>query len=418
MQQKDHKKKKGSNNFQIYIHKVLKSQNVHPDMQLSVKASHQLNSLIATFCKVIASYAQDACSLSKKSTISSKEIVLAVSIITPEHIRKAMVKKIDDSLILYAKPTEDVKPTRRENKAGLNVSVALCEKFIRRFGYAKVNVSKTASVALACACEYLISEILNLAGNGARDEKKVIIKIRHIYVAIFHDEELKKIMEACKIEFVGAGVIPHIRQEFLSNGKPASKAVKNIKKHQKSQDLLLQKRPFTKIVAHIAKQYSENVRFGGGIFLALQAFTEQKVISLLNTAQSLALHGKRDGVNDVDVDLAWKLTEPSIPHADTLKYPIDDGKFLLKKVVDDGIERLSFRGGVKRKKKLMYDAVRRFIQSLLETILYRVSLFADNRKVMTFGIKDLKASLETMGINYTVSVLKKPKKIKVNVLEV
>ena len=422
MNPKEHKKKKGSNTFQTYIHKVLKSQDVHPDMQLSAKASTQLSAFISTVCKMISGYSQDACILAKKSTISSKEIVLGASIITSGNLKKQMINKINNSLELYSKPVEDTKPTRRENRAGLNVSVALCEKFIRRFGHIKVNVAKTASVALACVCEYLIAEILKLAGNGTRDEKKVIIKIRHIYLAILHDEELRYVMDACKIEFMGAGVVPHIRQAFLptskpSKGKPGSRVLHNIKECQKSQKLLLQKRPFSKVISHIAKTYSENVRFGGGFFLALQAFVEQKVTNLLNTAQSLALHGKRDGVNDVDLDLAWKLTEPSIPYISELGYTQDDGKPLLRKVVDDGIERLSFRGGVKRKKKLVYEAVRRFIQSLLETILYRISLFADNRKVMTFGIKDLKASLETMNIYYTTYALKSPKKIKISTKE-
>jgi histone H2A len=61
--------------------------------------------------------------------------------------------------------------------------------------------------------QYLCAEILELAGNAARDNKKSRIIPRHITLAIKNDEELNKLLAG--ITIASGGVLPNIHAVLL-----------------------------------------------------------------------------------------------------------------------------------------------------------------------------------------------------------
>jgi histone H2A len=70
-----------------------------------------------------------------------------------------------------------------------------------------------APVYLAAVLEYLCAEILELAGNAARDNKKSRIVPRHITLAVKNDEELNKLLG--NVTIASGGVLPNIHAVLL-----------------------------------------------------------------------------------------------------------------------------------------------------------------------------------------------------------
>ncbi|KAF8893213.1 histone H2A [Gymnopilus junonius] len=104
------------------------------------------------------------------------------------------------------------KSQSRSAKAGLQFPVGRVHRLLKKGNYAQ-RVGAGAPVYLAAVLEYLAAEILELAGNAARDNKKQRIVPRHLQLAIRNDEELQKLLGNVVIS--QGGVVPHIAPELL-----------------------------------------------------------------------------------------------------------------------------------------------------------------------------------------------------------
>ena len=112
------------------------------------------------------------------------------------------------------------KSKTRSSRAGLQFPVGRMHRLLRKGNYAqRVGAGKFSSVMLgapvylAAVLEYLAAEILELAGNAAKDNKKTRIIPRHIQLAVRNDEELNKLMANATI--ASGGVIPNIHANLL-----------------------------------------------------------------------------------------------------------------------------------------------------------------------------------------------------------
>ena len=114
------------------------------------------------------------------------------------------------------------KSQSRSARAGLQFPVGRVARYIRRQNLAS-RLGGGAPVYLAAVLEYLCAEILELAGNAARDNKRTRIGPRHLQLAVRNDEELNILLG--NVTIASGGVLPNIHQVLLpSKAKKGSKS--------------------------------------------------------------------------------------------------------------------------------------------------------------------------------------------------
>merc|ERR1711874_108367 len=89
--------------------------------------------------------------------------------------------------------------------------------------------------------------------------------------------------------------------------KPGTVARKEIRKYQKSTDLLIRKLPFQRLVKGIAHEIRLETRFQSSAVLALQEAAEAYLVGLLEDSNLCARHARRVTIMDRDINLAKRI---------------------------------------------------------------------------------------------------------------
>ena len=89
--------------------------------------------------------------------------------------------------------------------------------------------------------------------------------------------------------------------------RPGTVALREIRKFQKSTDLLIRKLPFQKVVREIATQFKSDLRFQTQAILALQEACEAYLVKLFEDTNLCAIHAKRVTIMAKDMMLAKRI---------------------------------------------------------------------------------------------------------------
>jgi len=89
--------------------------------------------------------------------------------------------------------------------------------------------------------------------------------------------------------------------------RPGTVALREIRKFQKSTDLLIRKLPFQRLVREIATEYKSDLRFQSQAILALQESAEAYLVGLFEDTNLCAIHAKRVTIMPKDIQLARRI---------------------------------------------------------------------------------------------------------------
>jgi histone H3/H4 len=89
--------------------------------------------------------------------------------------------------------------------------------------------------------------------------------------------------------------------------RPGTVAIREIRRYQKTTDLLIRKVPFQRLVREVAGDFKNSLRFQGNSVLALQEASEAHLVNLFEDTQLCAIHAKRVTIQAKDIQLARRL---------------------------------------------------------------------------------------------------------------
>mmetsp|Transcript_5085 Transcript_5085/g.8667 ORF Transcript_5085/g.8667 Transcript_5085/m.8667 type:complete len:138 (-) Transcript_5085:57-470(-) len=89
--------------------------------------------------------------------------------------------------------------------------------------------------------------------------------------------------------------------------RPGTVALRDIRRYQKSTELLIRKLPFQRLVREIANDYKTDLRFQSSAVLALQEAAEAYMVGLFEDTNLCAIHAKRVTIMPKDMQLARRI---------------------------------------------------------------------------------------------------------------
>ena len=104
--------------------------------------------------------------------------------------------------------------------------------------------------------------------------------------------------------------------------RPGTVALREIRRYQKSTELLIRKLPFQRLVREIAQDFKTDLRFQSSAVMALQEASEAYLVGLFEDTNLCAIHAKRVTIMPKDIQLArrirgeraWGTPRPNQPH--------------------------------------------------------------------------------------------------------
>ncbi|XP_003421158.2 uncharacterized protein LOC100663551 [Loxodonta africana] len=168
--------------------------------------------------------------------------------------------------------------------------------------------------------------------------------------------------------------------------RPGTVALREIRRYQKSTELLIRKLPFQRLVREIAQDFKTDLRFQSSAVMALQEACEAYLVGLFedtNLFSYFAMSGRGKGGKGLGKGGAKR-------HRKVLRDNIQG-------ITKPAIRRLARRGGVKRISGLIYEETRGVLKVFLENVIRDAVTYTEHAKRKTVTAMDVVYALKRQG---------------------
>ncbi|XP_047652994.1 uncharacterized protein LOC125136314 isoform X2 [Phacochoerus africanus] len=167
--------------------------------------------------------------------------------------------------------------------------------------------------------------------------------------------------------------------------RPGTVALREIRRYQKSTELLIRKLPFQRLVREIAQDFKTDLRFQSSAVMALQEACEAYLVGLFEDTnlRLAAMSGRGKGGKGLGKGGAKR-------HRKVLRDNIQG-------ITKPAIRRLARRGGVKRISGLIYEETRGVLKVFLENVIRDAVTYTEHAKRKTVTAMDVVYALKRQG---------------------
>ncbi|CAG9574389.1 unnamed protein product [Danaus chrysippus] len=323
---KKKKKHKRKESYAIYIYKVLKQ--VHPDTGISSKAMSIMNSFVNDIFERIAAEASRLAHYNKRSTITSREVQTSVRLLLPGELAKHAVSEGTKAVTKYT-----------------SSKIIIYYYSLYKFQRIELNISEYEDDRVD-----LVTRSIN--PNPSNDPRRLPLRSTYIragrFIYGYHYSSILAVVHTTVVRVVRCFIAYRVKVIFISimartkqtarkstGGKaprkqlatkaarksapatggvkkphryrPGTVALREIRRYQKSTELLIRKLPFQRLVREIAQDFKTDLRFQSSAVMALQEASEAYLVGLFEDTNLCAIHAKRVTIMPKDIQLARRI---------------------------------------------------------------------------------------------------------------
>ncbi|XP_034539526.1 uncharacterized protein LOC117812725 [Notolabrus celidotus] len=169
--------------------------------------------------------------------------------------------------------------------------------------------------------------------------------------------------------------------------RPGTVALREIRRYQKSTELLIRKLPFQRLVREIAQDFKTDLRFQSSAVMALQEASEAYLVGLFEDTNLKVTESKMSGRGKGGKGLGKGGAKR---HRKVLRDNIQG-------ITKPAIRRLARRGGVKRISGLIYEETRGVLKVFLENVIRDAVTYTEHAKRKTVTAMDVVYALKRQG---------------------